>query len=297
MAEPGGDVWARWLQGRRDGDDPEARRRTLEALAPVRDRLLDRAAVHAGDVLLDLGTGEGLVAFGAPPRVGASGRVLFSDVSQDLLDHCRALAAGTGVLDRCGFLRASADDLTALGDGSVDVVTTRSVLLFVRDKAQALREVYRVLRPGGRVALFEPINRYFGTTRPAHLFPSAYDGYDVTPVRALAARVAPAEPPTPPEADPMLDFDERDLLALAEGAGFAEVHLELRVDIAPLPPRRWATFARAAPNPLASTLEEAIARHLAPTEAARLVAYLRPLVEAGRGTRRAAAAYLWASKR
>jgi len=220
MAEPVGDVWAQWLRGRRDGDDPAARRRTLAALAPVRDRILARAAVRAGDVVLDLGTGEGLVAFGALERVGATGRVLFSDVSQALLDRCRAIAERAGCGDRCGFLRAPADDLGALADASVDVVTTRAVLLFVRDKARAFREVHRVLRPGGRVSVVEPINRYFGTARPPHLFPSTYDGYDVTPVVALAERVYPAAPPRPPEADPMLDFDERDLLTLAEGAGF-----------------------------------------------------------------------------
>ena len=45
-----------------------------------------------------------------------------------------------------------------MADGSVDVVTTRSVLIYVKDKAAALREFYRVLKPGGRVSLFEPIN-------------------------------------------------------------------------------------------------------------------------------------------
>ena len=297
MAEPVGDVWAQWLRGRRDGDDAAARRRTLAALAPVRDRILARAAVRAGDVVLDLGTGEGLVAFGALERVGATGRVLFSDVSQVLLDRCRAIAERAGCGDRCGFLRAPADDLGALADASVNVVTTRAVLLFVRNKARALREVHRVLRPGGRVSFVEPINRYFGTARPPHLFPSTYDGYDVTPVVALAERVYPAAPPRPPEADPMLDFDERDLLTLAEGAGFGELHVELRADVEPLRPRDWVTFARSAPNPLAPTLEEALAQRLTPAEGAQLVAHLRPLVEAGRGTRRAASAHLWAVKR
>lgn len=296
MAEPVGDLWAQWLRGRRDGGDPGARRRTLEALALVRDRVLDHAAVREGDVALDVGTGEGVIAFGALARVGTTGRVLFSDVSQDLLDHCRLLAEQAGVVDRCAFLRAPADDLAALADGAVDVVTTRSVLLFVRDKARALREFHRVLRPGGRVSLFEPINRYFGAA-PPHLFPSTYDGYDVTPVLTLAEKFRAAEPPTPPERDPMLDFDERDLLALAEGAGFGEVHLELRADVEPLRPRSWATFARSAPNPLAPTLEEALARCLTPAEAERFVGHLRPLVEAGQGTRRAAVAYLWGVKR
>jgi arsenite methyltransferase len=297
MTRPADDLWARWLHSRRDGDDPATRRRTLAALLPVRDRILDHAAVREGDVVLDVGTGEGIVAFGALARVGARGRVVFSDVSQSLLDQCRASAERLGLLDRCDFHRASADDLAGLAAASVDVVTTRSVLIFVRDKARAFRAFHRVLRPGGRVSLFEPINRYFGTTPTPHHFPSHYDGYDATPLQGLALAFLAAEPPPPLELDPMLDFDERDLLAHAEGAGFGEVHLELRVDVEPLPPRSWATFVRTAPNPLAPTLEEALARRLTPAESAQLVAHLRPLVETGQGTRRGAVAYLWAVKR
>lgn len=61
-------------------------------------------------------------------------------------------------------------------------------------------------------------------------------------------------------------------------------------------PRSWATFARSAPNPLSPTLEEALSRRLTPAEAGRFVGHLRPLVEAGLGTRRAAVAYLWGVK-
>jgi ubiquinone/menaquinone biosynthesis C-methylase UbiE len=52
----------------------------------------------------------------------------------------------------------AADSLTEIADRSVDVITTRSVLIYVKDKAAALREFYRVLRSGGRISLFEPIN-------------------------------------------------------------------------------------------------------------------------------------------
>jgi ubiquinone/menaquinone biosynthesis C-methylase UbiE len=53
---------------------------------------------------------------------------------------------------------ASADSLADIADASVDVVTTRSVLIYVKDKAAALREFYRVVRPGGRISIHEPIN-------------------------------------------------------------------------------------------------------------------------------------------
>jgi ubiquinone/menaquinone biosynthesis C-methylase UbiE len=55
------------------------------------------------------------------------------------------------------------------------VVTTRSVLIYVKDKAAALRELYRVLRPGGRISLFEPINRLM-SRQPGYLRPLVESG-------------------------------------------------------------------------------------------------------------------------
>ncbi|WP_348240817.1 methyltransferase domain-containing protein, partial [Salmonella enterica] len=54
-----------------------------------------------------------------------------------------------------------AETLEGIADSSVDVVTTRSVLIYVDDKAAAFAAFHRVLKPGGRVSLFEPINRRY----------------------------------------------------------------------------------------------------------------------------------------
>jgi len=159
-------MWAEWLLHRRDGGDPEQRRKALEFLRPIRDRVLRNAALGEGDTLLDVGAGDGLIAFGALDLVGEWGRVVFSDVSRDLLDHSRSLAEEAGVLGRCKFVEAPADDLSALGDASVDAVTTRSVLIYVEDKRRAFSEFHRVLRPGGRLSVFEPINRFVLPNHP-----------------------------------------------------------------------------------------------------------------------------------
>jgi arsenite methyltransferase len=148
LAEPVRDRWAEWLLERRHGGDPEDLKSTLDFLIPVRDRVLRNAALTGGEILLDVGAGDGLVAFGTLEIVGEGGRVHFSDISQDLLDHSRSLARQMGVLDRCEFVHASADDLSALEDASLDVVTTRSVLIYVKDKQRAFEEFHRVLKPG-----------------------------------------------------------------------------------------------------------------------------------------------------
>jgi arsenite methyltransferase len=285
------DRWHRWLLEVRHGGDPEYREQVVAALAPVRDEVLDRAALQPGDVLLDVGTGDGLIAFGALARLGPDGRVIFSDVSKDLLDHCRAAAAAAGDLSRSEFVLASADQLTGIPDGSVDVVTTRSVLIYVADKAAAFAEFRRVLRPGGRISLYEPINVLMNDCRP-HLF----YGYDVSAVADIAAKVsAKFAAIQPPSSDPMLDFDDRDLVRLAERAGFGDVRLDLRVSVTVTrPAMSWDLFLRQSGNPNLPPLGELLRAVLAPAELAEFSAHLRPLVETGRGERRLAVAYLTA---
>jgi arsenite methyltransferase len=288
------DRWHRWLLDVRFGGDPETRQHDLaEFLYPVRDTVLDKARLRPDDTVLDVGTGDGLIAFGALERLGPEGHVIFSDISQDLLDHCREAAGAEGVLDRCRFLLAPADRLSAVADGSVEVVTTRSVLIYVKDKAGALREFYRVLRPGGRISLFEPINVLMSARDPGRFY-----GYDTTPVRELAAKVeALYESIQPRGQDPMVDFDERDLLRHAEQAGFGGLDLELRVTVKnarqPVP---WERFLRMSGNPLVPPFGEALDRTLSPQEITAFTGYLRPLVESGTGQERTAVAYLTAVK-
>jgi arsenite methyltransferase len=278
------DRWAAWLRERRHGGDEEQLRRTLELLAPVRDRVLDGAEVEPGDVVLDVGCGDGLIGLGALDR-GAE--VIFSDVSEALLDDCRSVAG-----DDARYLVADATDLSSLEDGSVDVVTTRSVLIYVRDKQRAFDEFHRVLRPGGRLSILEPVNR-FGYPDPEGRF----CGYDVTPVRDLAERVT-ATMTTDGEST-LLDFDERDLLRFAESAGFAGIRLdyEARIEDGSWLEGPWEAVLRSSGNPLIPTLGEAIEQALSPEEAERFVAHLRPLVEAGAGRKRHAVAYLVAHRR
>jgi ubiquinone/menaquinone biosynthesis C-methylase UbiE len=279
------DRWARWLLERRHGGDAAALEETLRALVPIRDRVLDAATLQPGDTVLDVGCGDGLIGFGALERVGASGRVVFSDVSAELLDRCGEIAAGD---ERCRFVEASVTDLGEIESESVDVVTVRSVLIYVPDRAAAFAELHRVLRPGGRLSVFEPINSY------AYPGPAEQWGpWNVEPVLDLAERVKDVfRAVHANEASSMHDFAAEDVLAWAEEAGFRELALDVNYTVVPPQPRPWAEVENVAANPLVPTLGEAIDEALDPDEAARFRAHLSAKVEAGEGLGRSAHAYL-----
>jgi hypothetical protein len=165
------------------------------------------------------------------------------------------------------------------------------VLIYVDDKESAFREFARVLRPSGRLSIFEPINRF------AYRDVDSWMGYDLAPVSGLAGKVRSVyEAIQPHGTDPMLNFDERDLLALAERAGFFPIELQFEAEVRASEPSSWETLLDAAGNPRIPTLAEAMDRTLTKEEAITFTAHLRPLVEEGRGTWRMATAHLRAVK-
>jgi len=285
------DIWSHWLLHRRFGGDPQRMKQMLDCLYPVRDKVLSYVQLGEGETLLDVGCGDGLIAFGALEKYPTC-RVIFSDISDDLLQHAYALGQEMNVQGRCRFVRASADDLSLFDDGSIDAVTTRSVLIYVSAKQRAFDEFYRVLKPNGVLSIFEPINR-FAYPEP----PQRFCGYDVTPVVETANKLkAVYTSIQPPDTDPMTDFDERDLLACVERAGFTRIGLELQIEIKPPDQASWEAFIRTAGNPKVPTIEEAMQQALTLEEMEAFIRYLRPLVEAGQGVNRSAMAYLWARK-
>lgn len=291
MANLQRDIWSQWLLNRRFGNDPQRMKTMLDYLHPVRDKVLSHVDLEGNDILLDVGCGDGLIAFGALEKFKTC-QVIFSDISDDLLQHVQTLAHEMNVQSRCQFIRAPADNLAMLDDKSVAAVTTRSVLIYVSAKQQAFDEFYRVLKPQGCLSIFEPINR-FTYPEPPHIF----IGCDVTPVIELAQKVKAVYRNVQSDTDPMLNFDERDLIIFAEKAGFSEVYLDFYVEIKPRKKADWETVIRSAGNPKIPTVEEAINQALTPAEAEIFINHLRPLIETGQGiSKKSAVTYLWAVK-
>ena len=251
------DHWKRWLLERRHGGDATKREAMLDELRAVRDRILEYGKFADDRTLLDVGCGDGLIAFAALERT-QRGAVWFADISEPLLRHARELAAEANVGDRCRFVRASADDLQGVPSDFFDLVTTRSVLIYVSDKQKALAEFHRVLKPGGRISLFEPINR-FPVPVPDNLM-SAYQGYEIGPVHDLWDKVAVLR--CPGAIQSMIDFDERDLVCLAEQAGFGPIDLHLELHIAAKKPESWNVFLNSAGNPNVPTMNDICSRWL-----------------------------------
>ena len=113
------------------------------------------AALRPGEVVLDLGAGAGLDCFIAGPRVGAAGRVIGVDMTSAMLAKARANLSAyrqRSGLNNVEFRLGEIEHLP-VADASVDVVISNCVLNLSPDKPQVWREIARVLRPGGRVAV------------------------------------------------------------------------------------------------------------------------------------------------
>ena len=117
-------------------------------LAPAQELLIRMAALQPSERVLDIACGTGLVTFRAAADVGPAGEVVGTDISDAMMQVCRASAAERGVA-HVRFERMEAEHL-ALPDASFDVVLCALGMMYVTDFAGSIREMMRVTKPGGR---------------------------------------------------------------------------------------------------------------------------------------------------
>jgi arsenite methyltransferase len=298
--EPTSDVWSDWLLHRRHADNADFARYVRATVQGYADRVLDGARLSPDTTLVDVGSGEGLVAFRAIERVGKSLRVILTDISVPMLRYAEEFATALDVRAQCTFLECTAERIHGIDSSSVDSVAGRAVLAYVGDKKAAFAEFHRILKPGGCISMAEPVlqdEAFFAMAlrkRIENAKSLATDRF-----LPLLHRWKAAQFPDTEEArarSSIANYSERDLVSMARSAGFMDIHLQLHIDVVPSPITDWGVFVGTSPHPLAPSLKQILAEQFSSEERRFFEAMVRPTVESGDNITTERSAYLQATK-
>lgn len=149
--------WLQWLNETRFSSMSEQEKENFDkSLIYIRDKVLDFAQIKPTDKVIDIGTGTGLIAFGALEKISDEGCVVFSDVSKECLAFCEEECKNKFPNKKVEFVYAPCDKLP-FGENTFDKVLMRSVLAHIVDKQSATDEIFRILKTNGEFIAFEPL--------------------------------------------------------------------------------------------------------------------------------------------
>lgn len=169
------------------------------------------AGLKPGETVLDLGSGGGIDCFLAARQVGPDGHVIGVDMTPAMLERANQHKARMG-LTNVEFRRGQIEALP-VADNSVDVIMSNCVINLAPDKAPVFAEAWRVLKPGGRIAISDIVS----------------EGDFSEELRANTARWAECVSGA---------IDANEYMAIMRAAGFDDIHLEDKVDAEPIVARQ-----------------------------------------------------------
>ncbi len=281
--------WTDWLKNSRFSYMNETQKQqTLRWLFNVRDIVLDRARLKKGDIIIDIGTGTGLLAFGAYERLENTGKVILSDAFTDCLEECKNIAGECRIKDKLEFLQSDASDIK-LPDNSVDVVVMRSVLVHIPDKLTSIKEFFRILKKGGRISIFEPIikknTKYYELINPAN-----FSNYEK--IKEIEQKL------TSDENDPLVNFDEHTLKNDFIKAGFKNIDINISIESSTyaVEPAMIDPWFNTPPSPDRLTLKQRFTDFMPEPEVNEFIEKLKTELGGREITLNSPAAYVYAEK-
>lgn len=286
------DRWLDWLLRGRDAGQSEMRNRSLAYLQPIFERVAAGARIQAGDTIVEVGAGEGRLGLLALQAAGPDARLLLTDISDSVVEHLRT-ELHPRLADQISILQTPAESLTGVPDESVDVVLVRSVLIYSPNQPAAFDAFARVLKPGGRLSLFEPLWTFFPSAAAGEFF-----GRDVSEVTDEVHKMLEGFQAAPGSSTG-LAVSAPSFISAAEAAGFGAIRTVIEADSLPLAEGDDAAVGQALhgrPNPNTPTPAELASTVLSAEQGRRFLAELAAAVRAGRGRTRTAALYLTADK-
>ncbi len=174
---------------------------------------VDQAALHEGDVVLDLAGGTGDLAKAFSRRVGQKGHVILADINAAMLRQGRARLIDAGVSGNLSIVQVDAQALP-FADASFDCIAIAFGLRNVTDKDAALTSMYRTLKPGGKAMILE-------FSEPSEAIKPAYDLYSFKVLPLLGKVVASDADSYQYLAESIrMHPDQETLKAMMEDAGF-----------------------------------------------------------------------------
>jgi SAM-dependent methyltransferase len=211
-----------------------------KAAQHVSDRLVELAGVKTGDRVLDIATGIGEPAVTAARSVGASGRVLATDQSGEMLAIARERAAALGV-ENIDFQETDAEAL-AVSERDFDAVVCRWGLMFMPDLVSALTGIRNRMRPNARFA-----TAVWSTPDKVPM---------ITAGAEMVRKLANLPPPPPNALDPLRLADTTILQKALDAAGFRNITIERRQVVFEFEsPEAFTQFRREVSAPLRALLE------------------------------------------